>query len=430
VAAGRGGHHVPMHRRPRLVSLAAVAVAAGLALGGAVGPGPVGAQAPDPGDPTVTTAPIAPPRASIVVDVDSGRVVLASGAREAVPPASTTKILTALLAVQRLGLDTDVTVPPEAVFATPRRLQLEPGSVWEVEDLLYAALHCSCNDAAWTLGQVAGGGTMAGFEVAAAELAAQLGLADQPVLRDPAGLDGPASISGGNLISARDLAIAGRAFMADPELAAIAADEGHEWVGGDGRPHAVTNLNQFLGRYEGAFGLKTGSTSRAGLTFVAAAEQGDRRLLAVVLGSQNHYADARALLDRGFLLAAAGEVTDDVLPPVPDALGGQPTTTTTTGTTTEAGPATAPATGPGDGGDTDGGGVLRSRPPTDRPGADTSGDAARRVVWFAVGLVAALVVLALAVAARRRLRPPGIDRRPARPRRRPRRARAAVPDEA
>lgn len=408
-----------MHRRPRLASLVALVVALALATGTGWTGGPGGAQAPPADDPTVTTAPIAPPRASIVVDIDSGRVLVAANDRQAVPPASTTKLLTAVLAVQRLGLDAEVTVPPEAPFAAPRRLQLQPGSVWRVEDLLYASLLCSCNDAAWTLGHAAGGGSMAGFQVAATELAGQMGLVDGPVLRDPAGLDGPASISEGNLLSARDLAIVGRAFLADPDLAAMAEAPRHEWTGGDGRPHSVANLNQFLGRYRGAFGLKTGSTSRAGLTFVAAAEQGGRRLLAVVLGSQNHYADARALLDRGFLLAAAGEATGDVLPPVPDALGGQPPAPSTT-TTTTAPDRSSPSSTEGGVATTDDG-ILRSRPRPERLGEDSSGDAARTVVWALVGLAVVLSMVALVGVARARLRSGRrrIDRRPARRGRRP-----------
>ncbi len=387
---------------PRRLRPVVVAVVVGcLALAGVVGG--AGAQEPVPEDPTVTTAPIAPPRASIVVDLDSGEVVSAANEREAVPPASTTKILTAVLAAQRLGLDAEITVPPEVLYASPRRLQLQPGEVWRVDDLLYAAMLCSCNDAAWALGQMAGGGSMDGFAGAASELAAQLGLADGPVLRDPAGLDGPASIGGGNLLSARDLAIVARAYLADPALAAIAAAPAHQWVGGDGKPHSVRNLNQFLDHYPGAFGLKTGSTSRAGLTFVAAAERDGRRLLAVVLGSQNHYADARALLDAAFLRLAAGEATDDVLPVVPTALGGPPPTTTA--------PSTAPtppsSTGPVGGGEAaapEDDGILRSRPVPAPPIDDRSGDRARQVVWIAVGVALGLVVLALVLAARRRLR--------------------------
>lgn len=258
---------------------------------------------------------------------------------------------------------------------------------------------------------------MAGFEAQAAVLGAELGLADAPVIRDPAGLDDERSVRGGNLISARDLAIISRAYLADPELAAIAVAPGHEWDGGDGEPHTVTNLNRFLGRYEGAIGLKTGSTDRAGLTFAAVAERDGRRLVAVVLGSRAHYAHARALLDAGFLLAAAGQVTGDRLPPVPAALG-EPEPTTTTSTTTST---TAPATvaEPSAAGET----PEVAAPRLEAGDLDTPGESGREpLILVAGGAGAALVAVGVAWGARRRQTRGGrIDRRLA-PRRRRRRA--------
>ena len=284
----------------------------------AVAPVPTSAQEVEPAP---APAALAPPRASIVVDLDTGEVVTESESRIPQLPASTTKIITALLVRRHLDLDATIAVPDLAAFAPPRRIQLAPGSQWGVRDLLYASMHCSCNDAAWALGEVAGG-SMEGFETEAGVLADLLGMEDSPVLRDPAGLDDQDAVGGGNLISARDLAIASRAYLADEDLAAIAAAPGHEWIGGDGEPHSVRNLNALLGTYPGAIGLKTGATERAGLTFVGAAEQGGRTLIAVVLGSQDHYAHARQLLDAGFLLAAAGDLrgNGDVLPPVPDSI--------------------------------------------------------------------------------------------------------------
>lgn len=285
-------------------------------------PSHASAQEPEPQPSVPASAALAPPRASIVVDADTGEVVTESESRIPQLPASTTKIVTALLVRRHLDLDGTIAIPDLAAFAPPRRIQLAPGSQWGVRDLLYAAMHCSCNDAAWALGEMAGGGSMEGFETEAAVLADLLGMEDSPVMRDPAGLDDQDAVGGGNLISARDLAIAARAFLADAELAAVAVAPGHEWIGGDGEPHSVRNLNAFLGLYEGAIGLKTGATERAGLTFVAAARQGGRTLIAVVLGSQDHYRHARELLDAGFLLSAAGDLRGggDLLPPVPDSI--------------------------------------------------------------------------------------------------------------
>lgn len=389
----------------------------------AVSVGGAGARQPaPPGGPTVTTAPVPAPRASIVVDAESGRVILASNEREALPPASTTKILTALLVRDRLALESVIGISQTASLAPPRRLSLTPGTRWRVDDLLYAMIHCSCNDAAWALGQAAGGGTMSGFEAESGRLAATLGLADGPVLRDPAGLDNPEqSVGGGNLISARDLAIAARAFLADGELAAIAEASGHDWVGGDDRPHSVTNLNRFLGAYEGAVGIKTGMTRRAGLTFVGAARRDGRTLIAVVLGSAAHYAHARELLDRAFLLGAAGRGSDDVLPAVPVGLGGggPPTTTTTAAPTS-----TVPTSGAAN---SDAGGSNPAQADGDRTSAlgrrsPSDDGVAVDPVWVGAGGAVVASGTGLAVLARRRARSRrgGVDRRPARPRRRDR----------
>lgn len=401
---------MPARRDPIAPVRAVVALLVALLVGALLPVPPVGAQ-----DPTVTTAPIPPPAASIVVDADTGEVITASNDRQALPPASTTKLLTVLLADQQLDLDDEVTISATASIAPPRRIRLPAGTRWRVEDLMYATILCSCNDAAWALGQASGGGTMAGFEARAAALATTLGLADGPVLRDPAGLDDDRSVRGGNLLSARDLAIIGRAYLAQPELAAISAAPEHRWVGGDGEPHDVRNLNRFLGAYEGAIGLKTGSTRRAGLTFVAAAEREGRTLIAVVLGSSNHYADARALLDAGFLLTKAGESTGDVLPAVPLGLSGPEATTTTTTTTTTTAPPSSdePTTGSE--------AAPAASPTASTPTEVTDEGLPVDPVWLGAGGAVVVAGAGTVVLARRRTSRRGIDRRPARVRRRDRR---------
>jgi D-alanyl-D-alanine carboxypeptidase (penicillin-binding protein 5/6) len=381
---------------------------------------PAPAQEPPPPSPTDTVVPVPPPRASIVVDVETGTVITESNAREALPPASTTKILTALLARQNLDIDGEIGISGTATMAPPRRLNLQYGSSWGVRDLIYAMLLCSCNDAAWALGQAAGGGTMPGFAEQAQALAAHLGLADGPVLRDPAGLDDERSVEGGNLLSARDLAIAARAFLADPELAEIAAAPEHEWVGGDGEPHSVTNLNAFLGAYPGAIGLKTGFTSRAGMTFVGAAERDGRTLVAVVLGSEAHYAHARELLDAGFMLASIEDTTGDVLPPVPDDLCCVTTTTTESTTTTSTAPDAAssdsdPGTGPTT--TANGDDELAAAPLRSTGGDD---DLPVEPQWIILGGGVVTLVVVIALLARWRVTRDRIDRRPAKPRRRDR----------
>jgi D-alanyl-D-alanine carboxypeptidase (penicillin-binding protein 5/6) len=264
---------------------------------------------------------------------------------------------------------------------------------------------------------------MAGFQQQMALLTDTLGMADDPIVRDPAGFDDVRSVGGGNRLSARDLAIAARAFLADPELAAMAPTPRPDWIGGDGKPHFVLNQNRLLEAYPGAIGLKTGATDAAGSTFVAAAERDGRTLVAVVIRTDAKYAEAAALLDAGFLLASVDEVTDDVLPAVPADLAGVPTTTeapTTEAPSTDAPTTEAAATTPSSAGPA-GDQEVAAAPPISPTG---SGDDGWPVPpsWMAGG---GAVVLAggglAALAVRRSSRPPTIDRRPARPRLRDRR---------
>lgn len=281
---------------------------------------PTPAQPTAPAGPTQTTAPIAPPAASIVVDAESGEVISALNPDTVLRPASTTKLLTALVVRRRLPEDRLLWVTSAATKVPARRLNMPVGTRWRTRDLLRAMLLCSCNDTAVVLAQGAGHGTVAGFAEELKAEARRLGLSRKAVVQDPAGLDDEFSVGGGNLLSARDLAIIARAYMADPVLAAIAKVPEYRWIGGDGKPHVVKNQNKLLGNYEGALGVKTGYTRRAGSSLVGAAERGGRRLISVVLRSDATYAHTRELLDSGFRMLAAGRGTGQELPRVPEAV--------------------------------------------------------------------------------------------------------------
>lgn len=271
---------------------------------------PVPAWAVTRPEPGVTGA-----KATILFDVSSGQVLATSNARTNLRVASTFKVLTALVIRANVSMDEMVPVTRRATIVPPLKLSIAEGSRWEANGLLHAMLIASLNDAAVALAEVAGGGSLAGFDRALAAQSRRLGLADKPILHDPAGLDDDSSVSGGNLISARDLAIATRAFLSDPFLAAIVAMPSYRFAGGDGKPHVVYNHNAFLGIYEGAIGVKTGYTERSGHSLIAAARKGDRTLGVIVIGSGDPVGVASALLDRGFALAPDARPTDDVLPP-------------------------------------------------------------------------------------------------------------------
>jgi len=270
---------------------------------------------------TAQTAPAAPSlpvtRSWILVDADTGNVLAASNAHTPMRVASTFKILTALVVRAHVSRADEVPISGRAAAMPALKINVKPGQVWNADDLLHSMLIASANDAAVALAERAGGGSLAGFDADLRAEARTLHLADHPVLRDPAGLDDDFSFEGGNLISARDLAIAARAFLDDPFLAGISDTRRYTFHGGDGQDHEVQSHNVFLGSYPGAIGLKTGYTERSGSSLVAAARRNGRTLVAVVIDSSNTVATASKLLDRGFATPESAEPTSGRLPDPP-----------------------------------------------------------------------------------------------------------------
>jgi D-alanyl-D-alanine carboxypeptidase (penicillin-binding protein 5/6) len=199
----------------------------------------------------------------------------------------------------------------------PYRVGIEPGQVWPLDMAMHALLIDSANDAAYALAQRISG-SLPAFGAAMQYAASEMGMKDHPVLHDPAGLDGTEGVGGGNLISAWDLAIAGRDMMANPYLASIAGLKSYEFTAPDGILTSILNFKRyFLNTYPGAIGVKTGLTDAAGFCVVEEAQRGRRHMLAVVLGGANSYQTAGYLLDQGFATPARSESASlPKLPPV------------------------------------------------------------------------------------------------------------------
>lgn len=259
------------------------------------------------------TAPAAEAKASITFDVATGKVLAATNDRVRLRVASTFKVVTALVVRANVPLDAEVPISARAEAVPPLKLTMRPGSRWNANGLLHAMLIASINDAAVALAEQAGGGSLTGFDRALAAESRRLGLADQPVLQDPAGLDDDSSVSGGNLISARDLAIATRAFLSDPLLAGIVRLPSYHFTGGDGKSHVVYNHNAFQQVYPGAIGVKTGYTERSGHSLIAAATRNGRTLAVVVIGSDDPVGVATAALDGAFARGTTAPGTGDTL---------------------------------------------------------------------------------------------------------------------
>ena len=226
--------------------------------------------------------------ASILVDADSGRVLFAENIDAKMKIASTTKLMTALVAIQSGRLQDTVTVSREAAGTEGSSMYLRAGEKLTLETLLYGLLLCSGNDAAVAIAQHVGG-SVPGFVQKMNALARELGM-NHSSFANPNGLDHPNHYS-----TARDMAVLGRAAVQNETLLRMASTR-KITIGG----RTMTNHNKLLRQMEGCIGLKTGYTRASGRTLVSCAERDGRRLVAVTLRDGNDWADHKALYDYGF----------------------------------------------------------------------------------------------------------------------------------
>jgi len=235
-------------------------------------------------------------RTAVLVDGATGAVIWQRGAHRSVLVASTTKILTALVAEDAYAADTVFTVPRAAENVDGTRFGYQGGMRVRRHDLLTTLLMVSANDAAETLAGAYPRGGRAGFLTAMQEMAESFGCADS-TWRDPSGLDAP-----GHRASAADLAILGRVLLSRPELARIVATPWTRYRWPDGHVQVITNHNHLVSKSAdpGAIGIKTGFTVSAHSTIVAAKRKGGRTLIAVALATDDMYDDVRSMFAYGF----------------------------------------------------------------------------------------------------------------------------------
>jgi D-alanyl-D-alanine carboxypeptidase (penicillin-binding protein 5/6) len=223
-----------------------------------------------------------------------GRLLWARAADRRLAPASLSKMMTALLALESGRLDAVATVSRAAAQAGGARLGLHAGERMRAWDLLAATVVRSANDACRALAEHLAGGATAFIRRMNAR-AAQLGMHDTRYA-DPCGHDRPEQYT-----TAVDLARLADALMGEPEYLRLARTPRLTLrVLDGGRSFSFANTNALLGRYEGAVGLKTGYTEQAGNCLVALAERGGVRVLVVLLNAPNRWWNAVGLLDRAF----------------------------------------------------------------------------------------------------------------------------------
>lgn len=256
------------------------------------------------------TAQLPAPKAEIAVDAGTGVIVAGDHVHDALPPASLAKIMTALVAVERLPADTTVPVSARAAGEPAMKIDMQAGSRWPFEQSMASLMMVSANDAAYAIAEDVGGGSLDRFASIADATAHRLGMRDSK-FSDPAGLDDSTSFDGGPRMSAYDLAIATRNALTVPMIANFAALRTYTFVDPSGQQRYLTNHNKMLPGshaydYAGATGFKTGFTDRANHTLVATATRNGRTCISVVLGAADlGYSTAQHLLDECFAAPAS-----------------------------------------------------------------------------------------------------------------------------
>ncbi|MCS7272652.1 MAG: D-alanyl-D-alanine carboxypeptidase [Fimbriimonadales bacterium] len=239
-------------------------------------------------------APAVRARAAVLIDADTGQVLYAKNAHMRLPPASLTKIMTAILVLERCDLDATVKASRRATLVEPSSMHLREGEQVKVRDLLYALMLRSANDAAVALAEHVAGSVEA-FAQQMNQKARALGAKNTHFV-NPHGLHHPQHLS-----TAYDLALITRYAMQNETFRAIVktpfyiVERSHNqddlWM---------VNKAKFLYLYPYAEGVKTGYTRQAGFCFAGSAIRDGRRLISVVLDSKQREADTIALMEHGF----------------------------------------------------------------------------------------------------------------------------------
>ena len=247
-------------------------------------------------------------RHAVLIEADSGDIVYEKDAYVAAPMASTTKIMTALLAIESGKLDSTVTIPKEAVGIEGSSVYLKEGERLTLYQLVQALLLESANDAATAIAIYVGGSYDNFIEMMNVK-ARQLGL-ENTNFTNPHGLDDK-----DHYTTAYDLTRLALYAMENPQFEEIASTKSAVIPLDKDGSRVLVNHNKLLKMYDGAIGVKTGFTKRCGRCLVSCAERDGVRLICATLNAPNDWNDHRNLLDFGFsqyesiALAEVGDYT-------------------------------------------------------------------------------------------------------------------------
>ena len=247
------------------------------------------------------SAPAVSAAGAVLIRADTGAILFEKDAEKRLYPASTSKIMTALVVLEileelSLGADSRVIVPAEAAGLEGSSIYLKAGEKVMMEELLYGMMLQSGNDAA-TAAAICAGGNLRNFVARMNRKAEELGCTGTH-FTNACGL-----FDENHYTTAKDLACIAAAAMQREDFRRIAS--ALRWQSAESERNFY-NKNKTVRQYEGGDGVKIGFTRASGRTLVASATRGDVSLIAVVLRDGNWFADAYAMLDYGFAVTGAG----------------------------------------------------------------------------------------------------------------------------
>jgi D-alanyl-D-alanine carboxypeptidase (penicillin-binding protein 5/6) len=254
--------------------------------------------------------------AAILIDAKTGQILYEKNSRVRNAPASTTKVLTAILAIESGRLDDEVKVSARAANTAGSSMHLSTGQIISMRELVTGLLLRSGNDAAVAIAEHLAG-SVENF-VALMNAKAQLLEASGSHFANPHGLT-----AAGHYSTAFDLAWIARYALTNPVFSTIVntKETNIEWLDRKGKEHdqSLRNTNKLLWLLEEADGVKTGTTNQAGPCLIASATRGNQKLIAVVLHDHSRWYDSMQLLKYGFDSFELYEYAnkDDVLGSIP-----------------------------------------------------------------------------------------------------------------
>lgn len=246
------------------------------------------------GSQVVEAVPSTHAKAYALLEASTGRILAAENSDEKLPMASTTKIMTCLLALENCDLNEMVTVEKEAVGLEGTSMYLREGETLTVSDLVYGLMLSSGNDAAAMLA-IHMAGSLEEFAKMMNARAKEIGATNTNFVT-PNGLPDE-----NHYTTAYDLALIASEAMQNPLFREVVATRQKDLPADEDSPaRYLRSKNRMLTEYEGGNGIKTGYTKKAGKCLVAGAERDGMQLVSVVLNDYDMWKDSKALMDYGF----------------------------------------------------------------------------------------------------------------------------------